>query len=691
MKKIFIFLGCLILSASLFAKQPLVRLYMNDGSIREFDLEDIEEITHISRSHDMIMEVYQHDGVEDVYPAMSVSRLSFTTDSLDTRMFTAHIFDQPLHFPVLSIDSIVFSRLEPKVVDNITVVDSLSWADIISVDENTITFRAGSTLASAITIGWFVVSAPIPEAPDGFLRKVTGLSTQGDLLIATTEDGNLFDVIEDGMISFQVSFSEEEMSTIINEARGNEDKRPDKAISFTYGDEIIPGFKIEGELGLSNTFSYSFIKWKHIIRHYHMQHNITMTYKLTAEATLLEIVSEGGISVNELLGISPFRLPPQIVWIGLVPVVITSYIDLQAAIKLSIFDKVSSHITQTTNTTVGIKYDVFGEEESYVHLSSSSMKPTFSPPTLSLGGTLKVSSGPQINQGFYGMHKMFNAFVGVFAFSELELDFLKKPFWKLYAGIETGAGVESEWLDLKKEFPYSMKRKELLKQSADLIDKVVPAEAAVGDTIKVLGQGFGSVEKSFVGFKFGPSLLEEDVVKVTKYIQWKDDEIEFVLPPGFIMPPGQNELKVDVLVNSKGFWTDIVPFTVLHGPTIESIDPDTVRIGKPVVIKGKRFGDTRENSEVSFGGILAEEYEAWSDTEITVKVPEGIDHGVLTVEVDERISNEVPYVVAVPFIASINPNEVFSGDEMVITGKYFDDLRNESFVSFGGVVATNYL
>ena len=693
MKKVFIFLGCLILSASLFAQQPLVRLYMDDGSIREFDLDDIEEITHISRSHDMIMEVFQHDGVEDVYPAMSVSRLSFTTDSLDTRMFTAYVFDQPRHFAVSSIDSIVFSRLEPKVVDNITVVDSLSWADIISVDENTITFRAGSSLASAITTGWFVVSAPTQMAPDGFLRMVTGLRTQGDQLIATTEDGDLFDVIEDGVISFQISYSAEDLRKLyIDPLKREEDDLhgPDKSIEFVYKRSFADGlFELSGTLKFEPTLAFNLVVRRFIIRQLLVKLDCALS--LEPKFTIKDEVEAKG---KWPLG-PKYPMPNMVVMVGPVPVVMNSYIDWQLGAEIKAMKNISVKNTFGVKMTAGMEYNRDSQTDRWRNLGSLPEMIWDPWPKLefSMGVVSKLSIGPQLNMSFYKMHDLFNNFIWTAGFLEGELDFIKDPWWKINLGVELTGGVTSKKVkSLNYDLPYSITGKRTIIEARKLIMGVEPKSAAIGDTITLDGIDFGETQgASFVAFKTGPSVMPEDIVRAKKYIRWRDTFVEFIIPSGMAAPPGESELEVELLLNKKDYWNNIVPFTVLFGPSVETIVPDTVRIGKPMVIKGKRFGDTRKTSEVSFDGILVEEYEAWSDTEITVKVPEGIDDGMLTVEVEERISNEVPYVVAVPFIANIHPNEVFPGDEMVITGKYFDDLQNESFVSFNGVVAANYL
>ena len=69
---------------------------------------------------------------------------------------------------------------------------------------------------------------------------------------------------------------------------------------------------------------------------------------------------------------------------------------------------------------------------------------------------------------------------------------------------------------------------------------------------------------------------------------------------------------------------DIFAQKVSDIPTITSISVDSGPVGSEVAIQGTSFGDTQDTSCVSFGGVQADEYTSWSDTEIIVKVPSGV-------------------------------------------------------------------
>ena len=74
-------------------------------------------------------------------------------------------------------------------------------------------------------------------------------------------------------------------------------------------------------------------------------------------------------------------------------------------------------------------------------------------------------------------------------------------------------------------------------------------------------------------------------------------------------------------------------------PFITSIAPNLGPVGTIVKIKGHSFGETQEDSIVTFNGLDAGSAESWSETEIIIKVPEGATTGPVVVTVDEIASN----------------------------------------------------
>lgn len=87
---------------------------------------------------------------------------------------------------------------------------------------------------------------------------------------------------------------------------------------------------------------------------------------------------------------------------------------------------------------------------------------------------------------------------------------------------------------------------------------------------------------------------------------------------------------------------DNTEFTVLSTPTITSINRDDflhnettvlVKEGDEIIITGQEFGSDSENTVLKFGSVEAE-IVSINDTEITAKVPDGFESGILSISVN---------------------------------------------------------
>lgn len=84
-------------------------------------------------------------------------------------------------------------------------------------------------------------------------------------------------------------------------------------------------------------------------------------------------------------------------------------------------------------------------------------------------------------------------------------------------------------------------------------------------------------------------------------------------------------------------------------PIINKINPSTGFIGDEITLTGTGFGDVQGTSTVMFNSSkpLPNNYLSWSDTEIKVKVPNGTKSGKVWVTVNGRQSNEVDFQVLI--------------------------------------------
>ena len=108
-------------------------------------------------------------------------------------------------------------------------------------------------------------------------------------------------------------------------------------------------------------------------------------------------------------------------------------------------------------------------------------------------------------------------------------------------------------------------------------------------------------------------------------------------------------------------------------PKIDGIDPGAAEVGTSVVISGSGFGASQGTSTVTFNGVDAGVVPAWSDTSITVPVPQGASSGPVVVTVGSEVSNAVdfivlPYAIGHTSVTYVDPER---NDRQILTEIYY--------------------
>jgi len=135
-----------------------------------------------------------------------------------------------------------------------------------------------------------------------------------------------------------------------------------------------------------------------------------------------------------------------------------------------------------------------------------------------------------------------------------------------------------------------------------------------------------------------------------------------------------------------------------HAPVIQSIRPQIGAMGEPVTITGAYFGKERGESYVTIAGVQPTNraYINWNDKEITLRIPELGEAGLIYVYVRGKKSNGILFAnqatVPVqthggdtgtgPRIATVTPNAASIGSLVSISGTGFGSSRGNSSVFF---------
>ena len=133
-------------------------------------------------------------------------------------------------------------------------------------------------------------------------------------------------------------------------------------------------------------------------------------------------------------------------------------------------------------------------------------------------------------------------------------------------------------------------------------------------------------------------------------------------------------------------------------PIIHAIDPQIGYLGDTLTITGEGFGDDKNESYIVIGGIspTASSYYEWSNSRISVRIPEFGDSGLVYVYRNNKKSNAalfsnraaIPQILGeeshgiTPRISALEPETGAPGDLIVIRGRAFGTARGDSGVFF---------
>jgi uncharacterized protein (TIGR02145 family) len=96
-----------ILSNTCFAQQPTIKFYLEDGTVKEYNIYEIDSMS-VSRDNLYVMHIYFQDSIIAYYPNEIIQSIKIEEVSQQGRYLSVNIFGFPKHYFVFDIDSIIF-------------------------------------------------------------------------------------------------------------------------------------------------------------------------------------------------------------------------------------------------------------------------------------------------------------------------------------------------------------------------------------------------------------------------------------------------------------------------------------------------------------------------------------------------------------------------------------------------------
>ena len=125
--------------------------------------------------------------------------------------------------------------------------------------------------------------------------------------------------------------------------------------------------------------------------------------------------------------------------------------------------------------------------------------------------------------------------------------------------------------------------------------------------------------------------------------------------------------------------TEINDLMFIEQPEIKEVSKTIFLYSDTLAISGIHFSEYSSSSSVNFNSIKAKKYISWSDSLITLIIPDGIKNGSITIVTEDFISNSIDYEL-LPHIEKILPDSFRINDIVSIEGYGFKSDTSNNYI-----------
>jgi formylglycine-generating enzyme required for sulfatase activity len=318
----------------------------------------------------------------------------------------------------------------------------------ISGDGAVFTFTQSTPALDALAAGDVIVGDASTNAPYGFLRKVTSVSSTEGQVIVQTEQATLDEAIESGEAHVHHTLTPDQIqsSTQVQGVSLASAAEAQSGFYFQYKLQEVVLFDEDGDLDtdddqitangsirLEPSFDFDMK-----VRRFELEE---LSFVASAEETAeIKVTSEiAGLEYKEKKQIARHVFTPITVMAGPVPIVFVPILTVNVGVDGSVHVGISTRVRQEATLRARLEYT----DDAWSPVSQFSNAFYFDPPSLSASLDLKGYAGAELSVLLYGVvgpHADINAYL------KLEADVAETPWWTLYAGLEMPVGIKTEVL-----------------------------------------------------------------------------------------------------------------------------------------------------------------------------------------------------------------------------------------------------
>lgn len=333
-----------------------------------------------------------------------------------------------------------FAVVSPVIPETTEVLPDTTtrYLAAVSGDGAVYTFTQSTAELEEVEPGDIMVGDVAGAAPDGFLRKVTSVSSPEGQVVVATEPTTIEEAVESGEVHISQSLIPGQSRVGIRIPGVTLAPSPEK-FEYYFRDVVLydidgdpwttdDQIKADGTLALEMGFDFSLR-----VQDFELKDlSFTTRVKETAD---LEIKCEVElVSIEAEREIAREYLSPITVMIGPLPVVIVPLLTVNVGVDGSVSVGVTTSIRQEARLRAGVEY----AQGFWGPLSDFTNEFQFDPPHLSAGLNVKGYAGSRLSLLLYGV---IGPYADVDGYLELEADVFQTPWWTLYGGLEVPVGV----------------------------------------------------------------------------------------------------------------------------------------------------------------------------------------------------------------------------------------------------------
>jgi len=315
----------------------------------------------------------------------------------------------------------------------------------ISGDGAVFTFTQATPALNALDTGDVMVSDATTNAPNGFLRRVTSISSSEGQVAVETEQATLEEAIESGEAHVSQALTPADIrggghlqgvSLAASQRRGEFYLELDDLVLCdldgdpqTTDDQL----EVDGTIRLEPRLDFDLV-----VRHWRLR-ELSFTTSVVETAELEPKAEVAFIDREKEKEIARYTFTPVTVMVGLVPVVFVPTLTIGVGVDGNVHAGFNAKVEQQASLRAELRYA--GNRWKPVGRLSNAFH--HSPPTASVGVDFRAYAASQLSLLVYGLSGPYAEWD---AYLELEAETSALPWWTLYGGLEAFGGAKVEVL-----------------------------------------------------------------------------------------------------------------------------------------------------------------------------------------------------------------------------------------------------